>query len=220
MPSTPIYSLPYPANVDLVRDGHQDIQDLATASETTLNVLNGLVSLNPVGPHTNISFDGFGNGTPTVGASSFTIGNCFSTQYDAYKIVWTGGASTANNVISISYPTQTTQYYGNLLYNRPNASTPTSANDNNNFRHTWIGWGGSTIMIDAEFYYPFPSNFGITPASYVYARYIEFSQVAGAAVGTYMGWQAGFTQRPSVTFTLASGTISTSGRVRVYAYNV
>ena len=220
MPSTPIYSFPYPANVDLVRDGHQDLQDLATAVENKLDVINGLVTLKPSGAHTNISFDANGIGRPTVGASTFTIADCFSSTYLAYRITWTGGSATANNVIRMSYPGFASGYYGNLIYNRPNNSTPTSANDNAvTTGHTWVGWSGPTQLIDVEVFAPFGLG-NNSRVAYVQSRYIEFSSVAGAAVGQYFGWHySGASNRTSVTFTLGSGVIVNSGTVRVYAYN-
>ena len=220
MPSTPIYGFPYPDNVDLVRDGHQDLQDLATAVEDKYNVINGLVTLNPSGAHTNISFDENGVGRPTVGASTFTIADCFSSSYFGYRIVWAGGSATANNVIRMSYPGFTSGYRGNLLYNRPNNATPTSANDNNvTTGHTWIGWSGSTQLVDVDVIMPFGLGSNSTVA-YVYGRYMEFSQLSGAALGQYFGWHySGSFNRTSVTFTLDSGVIVNSGTVRVYAYN-
>lgn len=214
MPSTPIYAFPYPSNVDLVRDGHQDIQDLATSFEGAYNVQNGLVGLKPSGAHTNIAFDANGVGRPTVGASTFTIANCFSTTYDAYKVTWIGGTSTTGDVVSITYPGVTTNYVNALVYNRPNNGTVTGAMENIISRHTWIAWGGSTIMIDAEIYLPAQSSI-----TYIYSRYIEMNSVAGAALGHFNGVNNNSTSVTGLTITLQSGVIVNQGTVRVYAYN-
>lgn len=214
MPSTPIYGLPYPSNVDLVRDGHQDIEDLATSFETTYNVRNGLVAMRPQGAHTNITFSETGVGVPAVGATTFTIANCFSTAYDAYRVTWIGATSTAGDVVSITYSGNTTNYINALVYNRPNNITVTGAMQNLTNRHTWVAWGGSTIMIDAEIYLPAQTSHTV-----VYSRYIEFASVAGAALGHLIGTNNNSVSNTDLTITLNTGVIVTPGNVRVYAYN-
>lgn len=214
MPSTPIYSFPYPANTDLVRDAHQDVEDLATAVENKLDTINGIVPVVPTGVHTNISFSDVGVGTPSVGASTFTIGGAFSTQYDAYRITWNGATSTANETIRVTYPSITTGYYGNLIYNRPNNNTPFTIQNNNSDLHNWIGWCGQIIM-DFEVYCPAQSN----ELTYIHGRYYELNQLSGAALGTYNGWITSTSSVTSIIITLGAGTISNSGKLRIYAYN-
>lgn len=214
--STPVYGFPYPLNSDLVRDAYQDVYDLADAVESKLNVLPGLIRMKPsTSASANISFDSKGVGTPSLGATSFTIGNLFTTQYDVYRIIWQGGSSTTSNVISVLYPQQpSTIYFGRLFFNRPNNSTASIVTDSSNTRHTWLGWGGLTVSMDFEVYSPAHSvRTGIV------GQYLEVEVGDSAAVGQYVGFLNTTTPVTSITVSLLSGTISRSGKVVVYAYN-
>lgn len=213
--STPIYGLPYPLDTDPVPMAPSDIEDLALATETMFSTKAGLKRVIPTGTHTNITFDANGNGTPALSQSTFTIAGAFSASYDAYRIEWTGQASTVGTTWSISYPSITTGYYGTLIYNRPNASTPTGATDNNAARHTWLGWGGTSgNSMQFDVYQPF--NSGVR--AHIAGTYWETSSFAGAAIGQYAGLVDSTASITAITFTVASGVISTAGQVRIYGY--
>jgi hypothetical protein len=213
--STPIYALPYPLNTDLVRVAPTDLQNLATNIEQIIDAKSGLKVIVPTGPHTNISFDSKGVGTPTVGTGTFTIGGAFTTTYDVYRIVWNGGGSNVDTGIRCTYPGLTSAYYGNLLYTRANNTTVVSGNDNNNVRHTWCGWAGSGITVDVQVVTPFQS----THRTYIQAQYMEINIGAGSALGTYTGFNSSPVSVTGITFELTSGVVVSSGEVRIYAYN-
>lgn len=83
MGNTPNNSFPYPEATGLVKDGWEDIKDLATSIDTTLGVYAApaLVKLN------NTTFSG---------VSSQSINNVFTSSYDRYKIMvrLTSGSAT------------------------------------------------------------------------------------------------------------------------------
>lgn len=215
MPTTPIYGFPYPSNTALIRNGHDDITDLAIDVEDTYDVLNGLIPIIPTGTHTNITFDQYGVGTPTVGQTSFVIAGCFPSAYTATRIMWNGSSASASSTITVSFPGYTAGLYGNLLYNRPNATTPLSVNNNGLAQFTWIGWSGSTQTLDMTIFGAGQSS----EPTFINGRYIEYVNLAGAAVGNYHGVQASTPAMTSIQITLSSGVIVNPGSVRIYAYN-
>lgn len=76
MGTTPTYSWPYPESTGLVKDGWEDIKDLATAIDTTASASFG-------GSFVKIS-------STTVGSavSSVSVDSCFSSTYKNYRIIY------------------------------------------------------------------------------------------------------------------------------------
>jgi len=54
--------------------------------------------------------------TPGSGASSVTVSNCFSSTYDAYKIIATGGGTAANGTMAFQFSGITSGYYIGIIY--------------------------------------------------------------------------------------------------------
>ena len=132
MGTTPIYNLAYPDYSDMVDDGATAIGSLATDVEEMIDIYAGLKKIVPTGAHTNITFDSRGNGTPTIGATDFTIGGVFSSLYNSYRLIWTGYQSTGavgqvwaqlrNTDISTSV------YAQSLIYTSSSSTTVTGTN--------------------------------------------------------------------------------------------
>jgi hypothetical protein len=148
------------------------------------------------------------------GVSTITFNNCFSSTYDAYKIVYSGGKTSANGNISLklrkSGTNSDTGYFGVLMYGSPSGSAIQHAGNDNAVGFSWIGGSeGNTTgyaQVILELNYPFATGYtAISNASVIYS----------GVVGTYNGMHKvndsydGF-QLYNLTFT--------GGTVTVYGY--
>jgi hypothetical protein len=151
--------------------------------------------------------------TVGAGVSSVEVTSAFSTDYDNYKIIYTGGVSSASADLRLSLGASATDYYGGLIYNRPNNLTPSGVSNNNNtFWQYGAGLSSTTnVVVSFELYQPFLA-----------LRTGLFSQVihidgAGAALGTFVGFHDVATSYTSFTITPSAGTL-TGGTITVYGY--
>jgi len=87
MAITPTYSWPLPDDTDLVKDGAEAIRDLGNAIDTTVSSTTGLVHIKTVS---------------TGGAvSSINVDDCFSADYNAYRIIFNLAGSSDNRIMDI-----------------------------------------------------------------------------------------------------------------------
>lgn len=214
--STPIYGLRYPLATDPVPVLPTDIQNLAEDIETTFDLVTGAKKIIPTATgHTNITFDSQGNGTPSTGVSSFTVSNVFTTEFDVYRIQWNGAVHSTGAVVLLNYPNVLTGYYGTVIINRPNNSTPTSfVTDNNNTTHnelTYFTPSGGLLSVDIVN----PATSGV--ATTIYNRRLEINGT-GSALGRYMGFVSSTASISSFRVWFAAGTITTAGNVSIYGW--
>jgi hypothetical protein len=96
---TPNYSWPVPTSTDLVKDGATAIEALGDAIDATVFGL-------PSSGMTLIS-------TTTIGTtvSSVNVTSAFSTTYDNYKIIVSGGVSSSTPTFSLKLGSTATGYY-------------------------------------------------------------------------------------------------------------
>jgi len=83
--------------------------------------------------------------TTATSGSSVTVSNCFSSTYDAYKIIATGGGTAANTPIAFQFTGITTAYYGGVIYfayASGGPSAPSAVGFNNAANWQEIGNGG------------------------------------------------------------------------------
>jgi len=148
------------------------------------------------------------------GVSTITFNNCFSSTYDAYKIVYSGGKTSANGSISLklrkSGTNSDTGYYGLLIYGSTTGPTINPAGDTNNAGFTWAGGSeGNTVgfaQLNLDLNYPYGSGYTtIQNASVVYSGVIGSYQGNHRVVESYDGFQL-----YNLTFT--------GGTVTVYGY--
>lgn len=90
---------------------HADVNDAVEKIETYM----GLVKVIPTSA-TNGTVGATGTVTVTVGAASVTINGCFSSLYNSYKIIATGGGTAAATPIAFQLSGITTSYYGGVIY--------------------------------------------------------------------------------------------------------
>lgn len=147
----------------------------------------------------------------TVGSavSSVTVSNCFSSTYDDYRVIWSGGTMSANTQMSMRLGSSTTGYYGGLQYVIYGTSTNYAASDNNGDRFTWAG-GGDTInaLVDVTLFGPYRAA-----STRMNSQTVAYSTLAGS----YVGVHGVSTSYSAVTILPGSGTM-TGGTVTVYGY--
>ena len=178
--------------------------EVLTAS--SLNDNFTFAAANPPGGLTLISATTIGT---TV--SSVAVTDCFSADYDNYKILINGGVASTNVELRIQLGATTTGYYAGVVRISYSAGVVGGTNTSNLAR--WDNMGdGSTSQLDAsiELRNPFLSK--------ITTMHTTYAQLATAGQG-YMaaGFQNSATSFTGFTLLLSSGTI-TGGTICVYGY--
>jgi hypothetical protein len=148
----------------------------------------------------------------TIGSAvgSVTVSNCFSSQYENYKIIVNGGVSSALSTWRFTLgSTATGYYYAWGAYTYAGAAVNTSG-ANVAYAQYLAGGSGNNNNGNFDVYNPFlTKNTGYSGASFQYNT------------GEFGGYSVGFlndsTSYTGFTLTPASGTI-TGGTIRVYGY--
>lgn len=79
-------------------------------------IWNGTAWVIPNSPAQNPTGLELISSTTVSSGSSVTVSNCFSSTYDAYKIIMTGGATAANGTMAFAFSGITTAYYIGIIY--------------------------------------------------------------------------------------------------------
>ena len=151
--------------------------------------------------------------TQTVGSgvSSIVVSNCFSADYENYKITYTGGNCSAGQNIRMRMGSTTTNYYSSLIYNTFASATPTGVCQNNTQpQWEWAGAGNTTSnLVDITLLSPF-----IAEQTRMISNWSPLD-AAGYSSNTLLNTTSytGFTLLPGLALTTFTG-----GTVRVYGY--
>ena len=146
------------------------------------------------------------------GVQSFTVSNCFSSEYDNYKIILTGGTASANSDGSFILGASTTGYNTAGSYNNYTSTTYGGfAVANNASSGTVWAYAGKGITCDLILYGPFASgrtayNFQAAMMGNASPRWVG---------GGYHDVAASYTD---ITFQTQGGNTITGGSVRIYGY--
>jgi hypothetical protein len=151
--------------------------------------------------------------TQTIGTtvSSVTVTDAFSSTYDSYQIILTGGVASITNQLQLKLGSTTSGYSLFQVYGSYSSSTVGGSNYNN--LSIWGGVGaGSTNSL----------NMDVTVLAPNLAKNTHFSSSAATAVsGGNVFFNAGFladtTQYTAFTIEASSGTL-TGGTIRIYGY--
>jgi hypothetical protein len=146
----------------------------------------------------------------TIGSAvgSVTVSNCFSTTYEAYKIIISGGVGSSNNTsFSMRLGASATGYSYNMLYTQYNTTLQVDAGNNTT---SWFNIGAidtTSISLVMELNNPFLAK------NTSFSTAVTRTGLAGASQGlhTVATSYTGFTLTPD------TGTI-TGGTIRVYGY--
>jgi hypothetical protein len=154
--------------------------------------------------------------TQTVGSgvTSVPITSAFSSDYDNYEIVWSGGtmtSSSGDSQIAVQLGSTTTNYRTTLLYNA-NSNVAVSAATNLGSSFSWAG-GGSTN--DAYSHFRLFNPFLTRHTRYESTSYLAW---ADAAFGFASGVQTSNTSFTGFTLLVTGTGTMTGGTIRVYGY--
>jgi hypothetical protein len=142
------------------------------------------------------------------GVSSVTVTGAFSADYEAYRIVWSGGIASTGILLGLQLGSTTSNYYGASAYSVFGSTTPYGYSDNNAARFTAIGGGdGSCVQLSAEVVNPF-----LTKATVISGPWQN-----STAGGHYSGRLADATSYTAFTLIPNTGTL-TGGTISVYGY--
>lgn len=197
--TTPNYSWPVPTSTDLVKDGAVAIEALGDAIDATVFGLpaSSLVLVK----------------TQTIGTTvaSVNVTAAFSTTYDAYKIIITGGLGSINANLALKLGATATGYYAGYTDVNYATGSVTGNGNNNAASFTLSGYNStSAISYNADLQNPFLAKNTILNVL-----------VGPPATGAGARFGAGFlndtTSYTDFTLTPSSGTL-TGGTIRVYGY--
>jgi hypothetical protein len=150
----------------------------------------------------------------TIGTTvaSVTVSNAFSTTYDAYKIILTGGTiSAAAASLALTFGATATGYYAgaNLVYYSTNVAT--SGANNNASSFSFAGWGmPNGLVFNVNVDNPFLAKNTLLYGNGSINRTNEYG-------GMWGGFLNDTTSYTAFTITPSSGTL-TGGTIRVYGY--
>ena len=151
--------------------------------------------------------------TQTIGTtvSSVNVTSAFSTTYDAYKIILSGGVGSATANLSLQLGATVTGYYTGYFNANYATGSITGAGDNNAVSFSLAGYGTANVLhLNADLQNPF------TAKNTTFQTYNSLTTTgAGARFAT--GYLANTTSYTDFTLTPGSGTL-TGGTIRVYGY--
>lgn len=170
----------------------------------------GLVKLIPTGA-TNGTVAA--NGDVTIGSavSSVNVTGAFSSAYDVYKIIISGGVASGAPDLQLSLDGITTGYYSTLTYQSFGSTTVIGAQASNAARWSWTGAGTtSSLNMNLELHSP---NLAKPKTASNFYNEMGIS----ATNGLSRQFNASTTQATGFTITPSTGTI-TGGIIHVYGY--
>ena len=148
----------------------------------------------------------------TIGTtvSSVTVSSAFSSTYDNYKIIVSGGVGSTNAVLALSFPSNTTDYY----YGAIGATwAGSSANNNGSNTSNFARFGymtANTLYGTCELFNPFATKNTLFLGAFI-------APVTGGDGQYTTGFLNNSNSISSFTITPATGTL-TGGTIRVYGY--
>ena len=151
--------------------------------------------------------------TQTIGTavSSVTVSDVFTSTYDAYKIIITGGVGSVNEKLGMQLGSSTTGYYAGITTVNYSGATTANASDNN--ATSWARAGrqsSSAILLNVDVINPY-----LAVTTTIFGQYITTD--TGGGSGYVSGFHNVATSYTAFTLTPASGTL-TGGTIRVYGY--
>ena len=185
---------------------HQDLNDAVNKVETYM----GLVKVIPTAT-TNGTIAA--NGTVTVGSGISSVSvTCFTTLYDNYRIIYSGGVGSAA-IADLSFVLVgiTTGYYGGAFGVVWNTNGFGGKGLSNAAAFSYAGYsdtGGALMSLDV--YNP-------NKATRKYFRTDSYYSNTNEMFGIAQGTNGSTTQATAFTITPSTGTL-TGGTIRVYGY--
>jgi hypothetical protein len=196
--TTPNYGWDVPTSTDYVKDGATAIETLGDDIDTSMfAALSGK-------PAQGVLL----NTTTVSAATTTTFTGVFSADYDNYRIVWNGLASTSG-IMQITFGAAATGYYSQCADWRSNTTAPTLHAVIQNGAYALLGnnWTGGTV-IDCIISNPFKASYTTLASTFT------ASQAALSATGGAGGSLNNTTSYTACTIVPQSGNYT--GTFRVY----
>lgn len=152
--------------------------------------------------------------TTTIGSavSTITVSNVFSSLYENYKILISGGLGSTELQLNMQLGSSTTQYYSSGIYTDYSTGSVGSANSSNTSSWIRVGWANTAlgqVTMNMDILGPFISTVG-TSATSLWSR-------NGNNLGMLSYYHNVATSNTGFTLTTSTGTV-TGGTIRVYGY--
>ena len=149
----------------------------------------------------------------TIGTavSSVTVSSAFSSTYDNYKIIMSGGTCSASAIVTMTIGGSTTGYYGILMYATYVSATPLAAAISNGTNMPYVGGcntAGQAIVADFDLCNPYLAQ---------YSRIVGAQYSDSTYYGTTQGEHRVATSYSSFSLAPNTGTL-TGGTITVYGY--
>jgi hypothetical protein len=151
--------------------------------------------------------------TQTIGTavSSVTVTSAFSSDFDNYKIIVSGGVSSVSTSIQLRLGGSTTGYYGGLIFLTYSAAAANVAPVNNGANWAYAAVGApSSLSANIELLNPFNAK-----TTSINAGYTENATTGSG--GNFNGYHNSAVSYTAFTLVAGVGTM-TGGTIRVYGY--
>jgi len=149
--------------------------------------------------------------TVGTGVSSVTVSDAFSSTYDNYKIIYSGGGGSAGIYLTFQLGSTTTNYFGSLFGSAyaTGAFIGIGVNSGANFPYAGLASTNYATM-SVELYGPNLAKSTNFSAGWTF-------NLTSTGYSYFLGEQAATTQFTAFTVGTSSGTI-TGGTITVYGY--
>jgi hypothetical protein len=149
--------------------------------------------------------------TQTIGTtvSSVVVSDAFSADYEAYRIVVTGGAGSTLQDLRMTLGSTATGYYYSFVGTAYNSNTPFGSAAQN--AASWVFAGAAdtgALSMDVTLHQPFATKITTIRGQYT-------SVTTTGAAGTFNGYLNDTTSYTAFTITPSTGTM-TGGTIYVY----
>ena len=149
--------------------------------------------------------------TVGTGVSTVTVSNAFSSTYDNYHIIYSGGLGSTNANVALSLGSTSTGYYGSLFGSTYAAGTPVGIGINNGNFWLYLGFiNTSYALMSIDLFHPNLARVTNISSNWSF-------NFASTGYSMFAGEQASSTQFTSFIMAPSSGTI-TGGAITVYGY--
>ena len=147
--------------------------------------------------------------TVGTGVSSVNVTSAFSSTFENYRIIYSGGSQSANTNIRLQLGASSTGYYAAMPYMQFTSNTVNGATDNNAAFFSYIGGGDTNAS--------FATCELLNPNLAKYTRLLNGKYYIADSTGTNDGVHKVATAYTDFTISPGSGTL-TGGTIYVYGF--
>jgi len=150
--------------------------------------------------------------TQTIGSgvTSVAVTSAFSSDYDTYKIIVSGGVAAGAAAVGLQLGASTTGYFGTLIFSAYSSAAGLFLTDDNATKFTYAGvanTGGICLNVDL-------TNPGRADRTFIQGLYANPSTTGEA--GRYQAFHNSATA--FTDFTISCGQALTGGNIKVYGF--